>query len=336
MTIITKAITEKKEQPLFIAENSAENGKRDAEAQCLKSDVGGHYFVSRRSIYRIHMTATFLLFLVAFIILIIGVIGGLYIYRQYAKTQMHRFKTGWYSIPYDKSSKMPYTLYKDAVHDGLVADSNLIIQELGSATEQEAMDIMKNIDSGLIIKGLKKATDQEAMDIAKNIDKNFFKERFEIDLENEHYEKIDVPDFRGGRQGRFVHDFNINKTGIIDIDGQCCFVMPLDRQAVLPPRNMYDLLRKMYNGYYEVDTEIVRKTMKVVTPPISDYSVVGTYIARECQNLPTYMLTKVNSNVVKRSISNGVFGQFAGKNIIEFDILNLEDINAYNKKSPQN
>ncbi|XP_050588447.1 uncharacterized protein LOC126921173 [Bombus affinis] len=336
MTIITKAITEKKEQPLFIAENSAENGKRDAEAQCLKSDVGGHYFVSRRSIYRIHMTATYLVFLVAFIILIIGIIGGLYIYRQYAKTQMHRFKTGWYSIPYDKSIKMPYTLYKDAVHDGLVADSNLIIQELGSATEQEAMDIMKNIDSGLIIKGLKKATDQEAMDIAKNIDKNFFKERFEIDLENEHYEKIDVPDFRGGRQGRFVHDFNINKTGIIDIDGQCCFVMPLDRQAVLPPRNMYDLLRKMYNGYYEVDTEIVRKTMKVVTPPISDYSVVGTYIARECQNLPTYMLTKVNSNVVKRSISNGVFGQFAGKNIIEFDILNLEDINAYNKKSPQN
>ncbi|XP_068979421.1 uncharacterized protein [Bombus flavifrons] len=336
MTIITKAITEKKEQPLFIAENSAENGKRDAEAQCLKSDVGGHYFVSRRSIYRIHVTATFLLFLVALMILIIGVIGGLYIYRQYARTQMHRFKTGWYSIPYDKSSKTPYT--KDAVHEGLVADSNLIIQGLRRATEQEAMDIMKNIDSGLIIKGLRRTTDQEAADIAKNVDniKSFFKERFEIDLENEHYEKIDVPDFRGGRQGRFVHDFNINKTGIIDIDGQCCFVMPLDRQAVLPPRNMYDLLRKMYNGYYEVDTEIVRKTMKVVTPPISDLSVVGTYIARECQDLPTYMLTKVNSNVVKRSISNGVFGQFAGKNIIEFDILNLEDINAYNKKSPQN
>ncbi|XP_050485387.1 integral membrane protein 2B isoform X2 [Bombus huntii] len=312
MTIITKAITEKKEQPLFIAENSAENGKRDAEAQCLKSDVGGHYFVSRRSIYRIHVTATFLLFIVAFMILLIGVMGGLYIYRQYSRTQMHRFKTGWYSIPYDKSSKTPYI--KDVLHEGLVADSNIIIQGVKKITEQEAADIIKNIS---------------------NI-RSFFKERFEIDLENEHYEKIDVPDFRGGRQGRFVHDFNINKTGIIDIDGQCCFVMPLDRQAVLPPRNMYDLLRKMYNGYYEVDTEIVRKTMKVVTPPISDLSVVGTYIARECQDLPTYMLTKVNSNVVKRSISNGVFGQFAGKNIIEFDILNLEDINAYNKKSPQN
>ncbi|KOX75693.1 Integral membrane protein 2C [Melipona quadrifasciata] len=335
MTIITKAITEK-ELPLFIEENTAENGKRDAEAQCLKSDVGGHYFVSRRSIYRIHVTATFLLFLVALMILIIGVIGGLYIYRQYARTQMHRFKTGWYSIPYDKSNKTPYA--KDAVHQGLVADSDLIIQGLRRATEQEAMDIMKNVDSGLIVKGLRRATEQEATDIAKNVDnmKSFFKERFEIDLENEQYEKIDVPDFRGGRQGRFIHDFNINKTGIIDIDGQCCFVMPLDRQTVLPPRNMYDLLRKMYNGYYEVNTEIVRETMKVVTPPITDLSVIGTYIARECQDLPTYMLTKVNSNVVKRSISNGVFGQFAGKNIIEFDILNLKDVDAYNKKSPQN
>lgn len=313
MTIITKAITEKKEQPLFTGENSAENGKRDAEAQCLKSDVGGHYFIAKRSIYRVHMTTAFIVYTMALTVVIIGSIVGIYIYRQYDRTQIHKFRTGWYSIPYDKSSRASYT--NDAVHEGLVADSNLIIQGLRRTTDQEATDIAKNVD---------------------NIKSSFFKERFEIDLENEHYEKIDVPDFRGGRQGRFVHDFNINKTGIIDIDGQCCFVMPLDRQAVLPPRNMYDLLRKMYNGYYEVDTEIVRKTMKVVTPPISDLSVVGTYIARECQDLPTYTLTKVNSNVVKRSISNGVFGQFAGKNIIEFDILNLEDINAYNKKSPQN
>ncbi|CAL7951382.1 unnamed protein product [Xylocopa violacea] len=246
-------------------------------------------------------------------ILVIGVIGGLYIYRQYARTQMHRLRTGWYSISYDNSNKVPYA--KDAVHEGMIADSDLILKSLTRASEQETMNIGKNVGNDI---------------------KNFFKERFEIDLENEQYEKIDVPDFRGGRQGRFIHDFNINKTGIIDIDGQCCFVMPLNRQTVLPPRNMYDLLKKMYNGYYEVDTEIVRETMKVVTPPITDLSVVGTYIARECQDLPTYLLTKVNSNVVKRSISSGVFGQFAGKNIIEFDILNLEDVDAYNKKSSQN
>jgi len=50
------------------------------------------------------------------------------------------------------------------------------------------------------------------------------------------------------------------------------------------------------SGYYEVDTAVVRETMKVITPPITDMSIVGTYIARECQDLPTYMLEKVNSS----------------------------------------
>lgn len=293
------------EQPLFVEENSTDGSKADPEAARPKSDSTDHYFVSKRTkqcMHRIHVTATFLLFLVALMILIIGVIGGLYIYKQYARTQMHRFRTGWYSIPYDSSNKASYG--SNAVHQGLLADSDLFTKSLRNM-EQDALDIARHINHDI---------------------NNFFKEKFEIDLENEHYEKIDVPDFRGGRQGRFIHDFNINKTGIIDIDGQCCFVMPLNRQRVLPPRNMYDLLRKMYNGYYEVDTAIVRETMKVVTPPITDMSVVGTYIARECKDLPIYMLKKVDSSsVVKRSASSGVFGQFAGNSIMEIDIVNLED-----------
>ncbi|XP_028046622.1 integral membrane protein 2C isoform X2 [Monomorium pharaonis] len=309
MTVITKAITEKKasdkmEQPLFVEENPTDT-KADPEAAHSKVDAvpTKRYLISRRSIHRIHMTATFLLFLLALLILLIGMIGGLYIYKQYARTQMRRFRTGWYSIPYDSSNKASYG--SNAVHQGLLADSDLFTKSL-KAMEQDALDIARHIDHDI---------------------NNFFKERFEIDLENEHYEKIDVPDFRGGRQGRFIHDFNINKTGIIDIDGQSCFVMPLNRQRVLPPRNMYDLLRKMYNGYYEVDTAVVRETMKVITPPITDMSLVGTYIARECQDLPTYMLQKVNStSVVKRSASqSGVFGQFAGNSIMEVDIVNLED-----------
>ncbi|XP_043252319.1 uncharacterized protein LOC122397282 [Colletes gigas] len=314
MTVFIKVLgqkTDKMEQPLFVEENVPEETKKDPEAQLQKTNVGGKYIVSRWSIRGIHVTATFLLFLVALMILMIGIIGGLYIYRQCARTQMHRFRTGWYSIPYDNSNKTPYA--SNRVHQGLLADSDLF-KSLTRATEQETLDIEKNLDN--VIRR-----------------SSFFKEQFEIDLENEHYEKIYVPDFRGGRQGRFIHDFSINKTGIIDIDGQCCFVMPLNRQRVLPPRSMYDLLRKMYNDYYEVDTEIVRETMRVILPPITDLSTVGTFIARECQDLPTYMLAKVNSNVVKRSISSGVFGQFAGKNIIEFDILNLDDVTAYKNSS---
>ncbi|XP_015185901.1 PREDICTED: integral membrane protein 2C [Polistes dominula] len=302
MTIITKAISEKKasdkkEQPLFVEETAADSSKSDVEAQTQKPDVGRHYFAARRNIHRIHVTATFLLFLMALMILIIGVIGGLYIYIQYARAQIHRCCTGWYSIPYDKT---PYS--SDSMHQAIIADSNLF-KNFARGSEPEEMDLQNNLDNN----------------------KSFLKEHFEIDLENEHYEKIDVPDFRGGRQGRFIHDFSINKTGIIDIDGQCCFVMPLNRQRVLPPHNLYDLLRKMFNGYYEVDTDIVRETMKVVIPPITDMSTVGTYIARECQDFPTYMLRKVNHTVVKRSASSGIFAQFAGKDIIEVDILNLNE-----------
>lgn len=281
-----------------------------------------HYWIARRSIHRIQMTATFSLFIVALMILIIGVIGGLYVYIQYARAQIHRFRTGWYSIPYDK---MPYNSEK--IHQAIIADSS-IFKSLTKTSEQISINVNKNADNNI---------------------KGFLKERFEIDLENEHYEKIDVPDFHGGRQGRFIHDFNIvsykivifffflnnniflsysiifqNKTGIIDIDGRCCFVMSLNRQVILPPHSLYDLLRKMFNGnimksynnnstcylevrvylliyiilnipgYYEVDTNIIRETMEVVTPAITDMSTVGTYIARECQNLPTYMLKGVN------------------------------------------
>lgn len=107
----------------------------------------------------------------------IGVIGGLYIYRHYARDQMHRFRTGWYSIPYEGANRSPID------RDGLLAGS----QAYADHFKTHSATVDKDLDLAL---------------------DNFFKERFEIDLENEHYEEIDVPDFRGGRQGRFIHDFN--------------------------------------------------------------------------------------------------------------------------------
>lgn len=48
-------------------------------------------------------------------------------------------------------------------------------------------------------------------------------------------------------------------------------------------------------GYYEVNTKVVRETMKAVFPAICDRSTVGTYIARECKQMPIYTLEKVNN-----------------------------------------
>jgi putative uncharacterized protein (fragment) len=41
----------------------------------------------------------------------------------------------------------------------------------------------------------------------KSFDK-YFDEEFDIDIEMEQYERIEVPDFSHGRKGRFIHDFS--------------------------------------------------------------------------------------------------------------------------------
>lgn len=71
-----------------------------------------------------------------------------------------------------------------------------------------------------------------------------------------------------------------------------CFVMPLNRENVLPPKSLFDLVHKMWDGYYKVDTDVVRRTMRVITPPITDAKEVGNYIAKECQGKPIYRLEK--------------------------------------------
>jgi integral membrane protein 2B len=100
-------------------------------------------------------------------------------------------------------------------------------------------------------------------------------------------------------------------TGIIDIDGDRCFVMPLNRDVVLPPKNMMDLVMKLWNGmyflilgsakvikkkyftgYYEVDTRRIREHMHVVFPRVLNLAPLGSFISKECAGKPVYMLEK--------------------------------------------
>lgn len=144
------------------------------------------YFYASKEIRirRVPYKATFLLFSLAITILSIGVIGGLYIYKQYGKTQMQRFRSGWLRIAYDSIINKPYPV---SGVGGVMANSDFF-KSMETPEPAVALDMGEELNQEI---------------------NNFFKERLEIDLENEHYEKIDVPDFRGGRQGRFIHDFNI-------------------------------------------------------------------------------------------------------------------------------
>jgi len=262
------------------------------EARIPNSERSSFVLVTRAR--RVSAATTTCLFLTALLVLSIGVIGGVYLYRQFARSQMHRFR-GWCSVPYEGRLDPPSVMNLQGL------DNN----DLNSAESLSSAD--------------------------REWQPAYFKEGFEIDLEFEKYEKVHIPDFRGGKKGRFIHDFSSNKTGIVDIDGQRCFVMPLNRNLVLPPRTLHDLIQKMWNGYYAVDTSVVRETMQVVQPPVADRSEVGPYIENECAGMPIYRLEKVQrASVFKRSADNAVevipFVEFAGKGIIEIEIVESNKI----------
>jgi len=112
-----------------------------------------------------------------------------------------------------------------------------------------------------------------------------------------------------------VHDFYSNKTGIVDVTGRRCFVMSMNRDNVLPPSSMLDLMSKMWGGYYKVNTTVLRNTMRVVTPPITDGAEIGSqYITRECDGLPIYKLEntiKVNKRSVAKQKKQSLFNLLA-------------------------
>ncbi|XP_044268613.1 integral membrane protein 2A [Tribolium madens] len=308
MTILTKPISgEKKDKLAPLVQNdqlATAPPSEDLEGQ--PSDV---VFLKARA-RRVSTATTLCLILTSLIVVSIGIFVGKSLYNQYISAQMRRF-TGYAQIP--MPSEDVETLYFRERNP--MPDSALLKALSGGDDDDDDNNVKDDFD---------------------NIMRNYFREDFEIDLDGEKYEKIDVPDFRDGRSGRFIHDFNTNTTGIIDITGNRCFVMPLNRGHVLPPRSLFDLVNKMWDGYYKVDTQVVRETMRVVTPPLKDLKGVGSYIAKECENRPVYKLEKYVGGVVKRSADLHVqakFAQFSGNKITEFDILNFEDVQDYEKKN---
>lgn len=299
MTIITKPFSEKKSDklvvPLVDNDKHAEAvASSDVEAQTPENV---RMVIVPTRVRRVSTTTTLCLLLTALVVVGIGIVGGTYLYQQYLRSQL-RFK-GWCTIPYPDEAK-----------------SAMFISP-NNDNSQSIVDELTKVDSNMI----------------ENMG-SYLQEEFELDLENQIYEKIDVPDFQNGRSGRFIHDFGTNTTSIVDVTGKRCFVMPLNRNVILPPRSLYDLIRKMWDGYYKINTEILRETMQVIIPPLSkdEVKLLGSYITRECNGLPIYKLEKYVSGVVKRSadFANDLkFTQFAGNQILEFDIVNANDLKPY-------
>jgi len=303
MTIITKPITEKKlakqKEPLVDDNASAQHVlSRDPEAGNV------HSLVAVMRSRRVTSMTTFCVFLTALLIFFTGLLGAYYTYREFTQYKTKHFR-GWCSVPYAEPQQL--TQYGSETH----------------SLDQGLSDLFQKVYKSV---GQKQGGQNKLAEPFHS----FFDEQFDIDIEYEEYEKIEVPDFSHGRRGRFIHDFALNKTGIIDLEEGRCFILPLNRSQVLPPHSLYDLISKMRSGYYDIDTEVVREYYRVVLPAIDDVKELGFYIGQECENLPTYSLEKMTSPVFKRDISefdkNSVFAEFAGVKLTEMKIVNLASI----------
>lgn len=120
--------------------------------------------------------------------------------------------------------------------------------------------------------------------------RGFFREH--VNVEGNH-EKIQVPKFSENNPTVILHDFGLNFTAIVDEDNARCFVMPLDRKNITPPKGIVDLMTKMLSGYYLPDARVVRHRFKVIQPPVSDINRLGSFIAGYCHLYDTYMLRKI-------------------------------------------
>ncbi|XP_055549334.1 uncharacterized protein LOC129732460 [Wyeomyia smithii] len=321
MTILTKPFGDikKPENPLVGGVPSApEDASPDAE-----SGVPSVILV-RRGRRTVSPVVSYILFLIATLITTLGIcIGVFYYHQQWHSRGQLRFH-GFCQIPYDSSNvndnNMVYmnSMLRDDSDDGITRLNSALhrfgrIEDLFKPFQNEMNEMESRMEE----------TEKEVSD-------QFFKEEFELGLsDDENYSKIDVPVFRGQRQGRFLHDFHYNQSGIIDKDNGRCFLMPLDRETVLPPKSLRDLIEKMWNGYYNINTNTIRKNMRVITPELKELDDVSPRITKECEDMKIYRLEKLVSGVFKRSADlheHAKFAEFGGNYISVIDIQNMEDI----------
>lgn len=178
---------------------------------------------------------------------------------------------------------------------------------------------------------------------------------FDIDIAEER-EELQMPELS---RGKYLHDFKMNKTAIIDHGKKRCFVFDLNRKHISSPRSLFELLHGMIKGTFGINFQQIREDMELKFPAVDNFDEYGTVIKNVCDGMVTYRLVKAqptkkwkvaieDGNVditrerqkkggmlprrVERSTEeeNGTprkdeYLEFAGK-YIHYNIVNLKDI----------
>jgi len=186
----------------------------------------------------------------------------------------------------------------------------------------------------------------------KEAERNFELD-FDIDMEEER-EELQMPELS---RGKYLHDFKMNKTAIIDHGKKRCFVFDLNRKHIASPRSLFELLHGMIKGTFGINIQQVREDMELKFPAVNNFNEYGAVIKNVCDGMATYRLVpatptkdwkvaiedgniditnqrekKVGPSRNKRSVKEEVgkapadnYLEFAGK-YIQYNIVNLKDI----------
>jgi hypothetical protein len=148
---------------------------------------------------------------------------------------------------------------------------------------------------------------------------------FELDLDENQFESFELPEIF---LGRYMHDFKVNHTVIIDSIGKRCFLMGLDRSLIPAPKSVYDILLRMREGDFDIDYEEIRKSYRVAGPAIQEFAPThGSFIPEACEDKPTFRIEE--TVIVKRSAgkaagNRAMFGEYVGNKLITYNIQGLD------------
>jgi hypothetical protein len=154
-----------------------------------------------------------------------------------------------------------------------------------------------------------------------------FQQEVNVDVKK-NTETIEVPQIGFTSTVRIIEDFDHNITAIRDFGVNKCFIMPLDRQHVPNPANLIETFLAMMSGQFLPDNEVLRKTMKVQTPALTEaeVGVYGPVVASTCpKDIKTYRLVPKTAEEIKnrrrRSAKNALaFMYSVGQHAIMVDI----------------
>jgi len=135
----------------------------------------------------------------------------------------------------------------------------------------------------------------------KGAEKNFELD-FDIDI-GEEREELQMPELS---RGKYLHDFKMNKTAIIDHGKKRCFVFDLNRKHISSPLSLFEILHGMIKGTFGINFQQIREDMELQFPAVDNFDEYGTVIKNVCDGLVTYRLVPTTqSKALKVAIEDG-------------------------------